>query len=76
MISDDGCGIPQTVLSALETPGEKIKKHKIGSGLGLLSMRERVELTAGSFSIENTNEGTLIICTWDCSIVRKMEESN
>jgi signal transduction histidine kinase len=44
---------------------EALSKGGYERGLGLSSMRERVELTGGSFSIEsNKGAGTVIRATW------------
>ena len=48
-----------------------IEQHSI-RGLGLESMQERVELTAGEFAIESQYEtGTRIECLWDCEVVTR-----
>jgi signal transduction histidine kinase len=44
---------------------QTLSKESHEQGLGLSSMRERVELTGGSFSIEsNKGVGTVIRATW------------
>jgi len=44
---------------------ETLSRESSERGLGLSSMRERVELTGGFFSIEsNKGSGTLIRATW------------
>lgn len=62
-IEDNGCGISEQILTSAETPeGRKGQGHR---GLGLVSMRERVELTEGQFSIESGEwRGTKIYCSW------------
>ena len=55
VVSDDGVGIDLDII--LQTSTAK--------SLGLTSMRERAELTGGSFSIESTpGEGTTIRACW------------
>ena len=55
-IDDNGCGLkPEDVLSS----------KKVGRGLGLTSMRERITLTGGSFSIESQElKGTVLLASW------------
>ena len=55
-IDDNGCGFkPEGVLSS----------KKVGRGLGLTSMRERITLTGGSFSIESQElKGTVLLASW------------
>jgi len=46
------------------------------SGLGLVSMRERAELSAGSFnSTSLPGSGTRIECQWDCEMVQGLEDN-
>lgn len=46
------------------------------SGLGLVSMRERTELSAGSFNITSLpGSGTRIECQWDCEMVQGLEDN-
>lgn len=64
-IADNGEGF-----DAFSSPGPDKRK-----GLGLVSMRERAELSAGSFHISSSAEnGTRIECQWDCQMVRRLEE--
>ena len=67
VIEDNGCGLDA---SAAGTSRRK------GSGLGLASMRERTELSAGSFTITSSPEsGTRIECQWDCRTVQGLEDT-
>jgi signal transduction histidine kinase len=46
-------------------PGKASSRVGTTRGLGLESMRERTELSGGSFSIESSKEtGTIIRATW------------
>jgi signal transduction histidine kinase len=56
VVEDNGCGFdPEKVLGS-----EKTRR-----GLGLTSMRERTELSGGSFSIQSSNgKGTIIRASW------------
>jgi PAS domain S-box-containing protein len=55
VVSDDGVGMDQ----------ELILRTNTARSLGLTSMRERAELTGGSFSIESApGEGTTITASW------------
>ncbi len=55
VVADDGVGMDVDHI---------IEKSNI-RGLGLTSMRERVEMFGGSFSIESTpGEGTTILACW------------
>ncbi len=55
VVSDDGVGMDLDIIMQTST----------GTSLGLTSMRERAELTGGSFSIESTpGEGTTIRASW------------
>lgn len=55
-IQDNGCGFDPEKTAALKSPGR---------GLGLLSMRERVEHSGGSFTIESgEGKGTIIRASW------------
>lgn len=74
-VEDDGCGIPFDILYNLDKPGSNVKTQHPGGGLGLVSMRERVELTAGKFSLESTDKGTSITCLWDCDVVNGLAET-
>ncbi len=57
VIEDNGSGFDPESITA---------KRRAGSGLGLVSMQERVELSAGSFDIITApSEGVRIICEWD-----------
>jgi PAS domain S-box-containing protein len=55
VVSDDGVGMDLDIIMQTST----------ATSLGLTSMRERAELTGGSFSIESTpGEGTTIRASW------------
>jgi signal transduction histidine kinase len=55
VVSDDGVGMDPHIIMQTST----------ATSLGLTSMRERAELTGGSFSIESTpGEGTTIRAFW------------
>ncbi len=55
VVSDDGVGMDLDIIMQTGTV----------TSLGLTSMRERAELTGGSFSIESTpGEGTTIRASW------------
>ncbi len=55
-IDDNGCGFePEDVFSS----------KKVGRGLGLTSMKERITLTGGSFSIKSQElKGTVLQASW------------
>ncbi len=56
LIQDNGCGFDPEKTVASKSPG---------CGLGLLSMRERVEYSGGSFAIESgEGKGTIIRASW------------
>lgn len=56
MIRDDGRGID---------PGSGAAKEPSEGGLGLASMKERTELSGGSFSVDSAPGGGTVICaTW------------
>ena len=47
------------------TPEKELTMESTGRGLGLSSMRERVELSGGSFDIESAKgKGTIIRASW------------
>jgi signal transduction histidine kinase/ABC-type taurine transport system substrate-binding protein len=55
-IDDNGCGFE---------PEDVVSSKKVGRGLGLTSMRERITLTGGSFSIESQElKGTVLQASW------------
>ncbi len=59
VVSDDGVGMDQ----------ELILRTNTARSLGLTSMRERAELTGGSFSIESApGEGTTITACWPIEV--------
>ncbi len=67
VVEDNGCGFDA------RDAGTGRRK---GSGLGLVSMRERAELSAGSFSLTSLPErGTRIECQWDCRMVQGLEDN-
>ena len=48
--------------------GQGFDVEKAKKGLGLESMRERVEISGGKFEIESTiGQGTTIRAIWNCS---------
>lgn len=56
-VEDDGQGFDQAVVSA--------KMRNPGSGMGLISMKERAEFSGGMFSIESApGKGTSMHVTW------------
>lgn len=58
-IRDDGCGFNPDIIGTN------------GRGLGLKTMRERVELSGGSFFLETApGQGTLIVSDWSSTIFR------
>jgi PAS domain S-box-containing protein len=65
LISDDGVGMDT----------DTILQTTIARGLGLTSMRERAELTGGSFSIESTpGEGTTIRACWPIEAEDRLQQ--
>ncbi|WP_028584544.1 ATP-binding protein [Desulfogranum mediterraneum] len=75
-VRDDGCGIGEEILERAETASGQSGQSghdRQRCGLGLISMRERVELTAGLFVIESSSQGTRISCCWDCATLDKIE---
>ncbi len=44
--------------------GDKLQRNNASRGLGLESMRERAELSEGTFIIESTDSGTIIGARW------------
>ncbi len=73
-IEDNGNGIPSATLPMVNNPGSNAKTGKLSGGLGLVSLRERVDLTAGTFSLESSDRGTSIFCQWDCTVVEKLSD--
>lgn len=64
-ISDDGAGFDS----------ESVPEPETRRGIGLSSMRERVECTGGSFSLRSgRNQGTTIRATWPESIIRLLRD--
>jgi signal transduction histidine kinase len=57
-VADDGPGIPETELSAIDSGGETQLEH--GSGLGLWLVRWGVERLRGEVEFENGPEGTTV----------------
>ena len=56
---------------------EVLSRESSSRGLGLTSMRERVELSGGSFSIESTKgKGATIKATWPINSLRDWEIAN
>lgn len=72
-IEDDGCGIAPEVLENTELDSSIGGKYL--GGLGLVSMRERVDLSTGELFIESSQLGTQITCIWQCSIAELLEDS-
>jgi PAS domain S-box-containing protein len=52
-IADQGCGVPQATLRALETVGASL-------GVGIAGMRERVRQLGGTLDIASATNGTVI----------------
>jgi PAS domain S-box-containing protein len=66
VVSDDGVGMDLDLVLQTSTAGS----------LGLTSMRERAELTGGSFSIESTpGEGTTIRASWQIEVEDQLQKS-
>jgi signal transduction histidine kinase len=62
-ISDNGVGFDVA---------DTISGERQGGGLGLASMKERGELSGGSFSIESSRgTGTIIRALWPCGAKRQ-----
>jgi len=56
LVRDNGQGFDLKEVVDSESPGQ---------GFGIVSMRERAELSGGSFSIESSEgEGTIIRASW------------
>ncbi len=55
-VDDNGCGILPEILEAAE--------DLQSTGLGLISMRERTELSNGKFTLISSADGTSLICHW------------
>jgi PAS domain S-box-containing protein len=64
-VSDDGVGMDLDIIMQTST----------ATSLGLTSMRERAELTGGSFLIESTpDEGTIIRASWPIQPVDQLQK--
>lgn len=62
-VTDNGCGIAKDFFDGAQFLGNR--KESGYGGLGLVSMRERVELSQGTFTITNEKDvGVGIICSW------------
>jgi PAS domain S-box-containing protein len=66
MIRDDGCGF---------NVEESLRFDRVSRGIGLSSMKERCELSGGSFSVvSEPREGTTVFATW--STIQEASEHN
>ncbi len=47
--------------------GRGFDVDKVVKGFGLSTMRERAELSGGTFAVESGEEGTIIRASWPCT---------
>lgn len=57
-IEDHGIGISEEKQRELFAPFSQAQRHAGGTGLGLFSLRQRVEALGGGFGVKNRNDGS------------------
>ncbi len=70
-VTDDGPGIPESELSALETSTETALQH--GTGLGLWQLTWAVRTLDGTVSFDTSNGTTVTITVFDASSTGESE---
>jgi len=73
-VTDDGPGIPESELSALETRTETALQH--GTGLGLWQLTWAARTLAGNVSFDTSNGTTVTITVSDASSTGRLETTS
>ena len=63
-ISDTGIGVPETVRATLFQPFQQAQKMAGGTGLGLYSLRKRVEALTGNCGVASRDDGARGSAFW------------